>query len=117
MAKKEWRHALQFSTLCVSVTIRGNSMNRGACEAPGKVVGDARNRTVALLHHRDGTRRFRSNHDTIGVEKNSNRADPSRRNSGLDTHVNQAFTFVKGRDVPRDALRFVPWTVLLFMNR
>src|SRR5712671_414119 len=31
------------------------------------------NRTVDFLHHRDGTRRFRSNHDTIGVKKISNR--------------------------------------------
>src|SRR5712672_3802451 len=34
--------------------------------------GRRENRTVDLLHHRDGTRRFRSNHDTIGVEKISN---------------------------------------------
>src|SRR6267154_45135 len=35
--------------------------------------GRRENRTVDFLHHRDGTRRFRSNHDTIGVKKISNR--------------------------------------------
>src|SRR5882757_6028738 len=35
--------------------------------------GRRENRTVDFLHHGDGTRRFRSNHDTIGVEKISNR--------------------------------------------
>src|SRR5258708_35541184 len=34
--------------------------------------GRRENRTVDLLHHRDGTRRFRSNHNTIGMEKISN---------------------------------------------
>src|SRR5712671_1374827 len=62
--------------------------------------GRRENRTVDLLHHRNGTRRFRSNHDTIGVEKISNGGSFPEK-LGVRHHVKvQLINVVNGEMLP-----------------
>src|SRR5882762_12030131 len=62
--------------------------------------GRRENRIVDFLHHGDGTRRFRSNHDTIGVEKISNGGSFPEK-LGVRHHVKvQLINVVNGEMLP-----------------
>src|SRR5712675_1427136 len=62
--------------------------------------GRRENRTVDFLHHGDGTGRFRSNHDTIGVEKISNGGSFPEK-LGVRHHVKvQLINVVNGEMLP-----------------